>query len=572
MKKRLLPMLLSAAAAVAVIASAAPAKPSPSEQSDVDFQRNLSLFNALTRTLQENYVDSIRTADAFKAAIGAMLNTVDPYTEYYDADDRQSLATLTTGAYGGIGSTVMSRDGNSFFSEPLADAPAYKAGIRAGDKILRIDSVDIPGMKLDEVVKLLKGQPGTPLTVRIQRPFAADSIRDIHIVREKVQEQSVPFYGVIDGNMGYVALTSFIEKSPAEVEEALRSFKDNPEVKGVVLDLRGNGGGLVSSAVEILGFFLPKGTEVLTTKGKTKAAEETYRTTHTPLLPDMPLAVLIDGGSASASEITAGAIQDLDRGVLIGSNSYGKGLVQGTFPLPYDALLKVTIAKYYTPSGRLIQALDYSRRNEDGSVARTPDSLTHVYRTLHGREVRDGGGLTPDSVVEWGKPSRLIYDLVMNHHIFDYATRYAATHPSIPAPGEFVVTDEIFEDFTSSLDTAKVKGYRAGLDLLDAMRTTAESEGFTSPQLEQMLDSLQPLVAPDLHRDLANKREDLSRLLAEEMVGRYYLRRGSSEAVLRYDPGIRAARDILGSPELYRRFLSPAEASVKNKTSKPKKK
>lgn len=303
---------------------------------------------------------------------------------------------------------------------------------------------------------MLRGRPNTPVTLTVQRPYAKDSILTFTLVRELLQQPSVPYYNVI-GNTGYIQLTAFIDKSPAEVKTALESFKGDPRVKNIVIDLRGNGGGLVESAVEILGNFLPKGTEVVRTRGRDASSERIYKTTRSPLFPDIPLAVIIDGGTASASEILAGAVQDLDRGVLVGSRSFGKGLVQTTRQLPYSGLLKVTVAKYYTPSGRLIQALDYAHRNEDGSVSRIPDSLTHVYKTLHGRTIRDGGGLAPDSVIDWGKVNRLVYNVVRDNWSFDYATRYAAEHPQIAPADKFVVTDEIYSDFKQSIDPARLQ-------------------------------------------------------------------------------------------------------------------
>lgn len=550
---RLLPILTAAAIATAGVIGAAN-QPTPPTSHDMAFQRNLALFNALAKTLEENYVDSIRTDEAFQAAIEGMLNTIDPYTEYFNPDDKNALAKLTTGTYGGIGAMILTRDGATYISEPIEGAPAALSGLKAGDKILSIDSVSALGLPGDKVSEMLKGQPGTPVRVKLQRPFATDSIIDLTITREKVYQNSVPYYNVI-GNTGYIRLTSFIDDSPKKIEEALMEFKGNPNVKNIVLDLRGNGGGLVESAVDIVGFFVPKGTEVLRTRGKHPGSEKIYKTTKSPIYPDIPLAVLIDGASASASEITAGALQDLDRAVLIGTNSYGKGLVQGTVELPYDALLKVTVAKYYIPSGRLIQALDYSHRNPDGSVARTPDSLTNVYHTLHGREVRDGGGLKPDSTISWGTPSRLLYDLVANNRIFDYATEYAAGHESIGDPLEFRVTDEMFEDFVARQDTSIIKADRAGLDLLKSLREVAHTDGFENPELTALMDSMQPMLKPDLRRDLYNRRKDLSELIAEEIASRYDYARGRAAASLHSDIGLCTARGILDNPDLYRRIL-----------------
>ena len=555
MKNRLIPTLIAIAFAGIGIWTAR--AESPSTGHDTALARNLYTFNALVKELERTYVDTIRVDEAFKAAVDAMLNTVDPYTEYYPAGDKENLIRMTTGSYGGIGAFVVERNGDTYISDPIFGSPSRLAGMKAGDRILRVDTVDVRGKRSDFTTRLLKGQPGTTVNVTVERPYAGpDSILTFEIERARVQEPSVPYYGVVDGHTGYVRLTSFIESSADSVRSALESFRANPDVTGVVLDLRSNGGGLVESAVEILGFFLPKGTEVMRTRGRDASAVRTYKTTHSPILPDMPLAVLIDGASASASEITAGALQDLDRAVLVGSRSFGKGLVQGTLQLPGDALLKITTAKYYIPSGRLIQALDYSHRNPDGTVARTPDSLTNEYHMRAGRIVRDGGGLSPDSVVKLPEYSQLLYSLMMGHQIFDFATRYVAGHPEIPAPGQFRITDEIYADFVAGVDTAAVKSDKLGVRMVSDLRETARREGFMTDSLSAALDNLLPLVASDLKRDLYNKREEITPFLGEEIVGRYYSTPGQTEYMLADDDELRAAISIISNPALYRRFLS----------------
>ncbi len=523
---------------------------------DAAVSRNLNTFNSMVKELELNYVDSIRTDEAFKAAINGLLSTIDPYTEYYDNEDREALMKMTTGEYGGIGSYIMERDGSSYISGPMEDSPAAKAGLLSGDKILRVDTVDVSKMGSDKVTKLLRGNPSTMVEVTVARPYDPDSIKTFVIERRKLQQPSVPLYTVI-GNTGYVKLTSFIDKSPKEIQEALESFKNNPDVKNVVLDLRGNGGGLVESAVDIVGYFVPKGTKVLSTRGRDVRQEKVYKTTHSPILPDMPLAVLIDGGSASASEITAGALQDLDRAVLIGSTSYGKGLVQSSFPLPYDGLIKVTVAKYYLPSGRLIQALDYSRRNPDGSVARTPDSLTNVFKTSHGREVRDGGGLKPDVNIDWGRTSRLVYNIVRDFWAFDFATKFYSENPSIPSPSEFEITDTIYSDFKRSIDPSRFKYDKACEEMMKEMRTVAEVEGYLNDSTRAQFDILEKMMTHDLNRDLDTHRKDITAYLADEIIGRYYYDRGKTEYSLRNDEALQEAIKILNDPEEYKRYLRP---------------
>lgn len=347
-----------------------------------------------------------------------------------------------------------------------------------------------------------------------------------------------------------------MERSAEEVRLALEDFKKNPQVTNIVLDLRGNGGGLLESAVEIVGYFVPKGTEVLRTRGRNVTEEKVYKTSKNPIFPDIPLAILIDGASASASEITAGAMQDLDRAVLVGSRSFGKGLVQSTRPLPYDGLLKITIAKYYIPSGRLIQALDYSHRNPDGSVARTPDSLTNVYKTAHGREVRDGGGLVPDITIDWGKANRLVYNIVRDHWAFDFATKYAASHPSIPSPCDFEITDDIYAEFKASIDPERLKYDKVCEDMVKQLREVAEAEGYMNDETRNRIDELAELLTHNLDKDLDTHREEISRYLATEIITRYYYERGEVIQDLKRDAAVDTAVNILTDATRLKKILN----------------
>ncbi|MEZ3519727.1 MAG: S41 family peptidase [Muribaculaceae bacterium] len=558
-KLRLWPLLCVAALGAVVCGSRAGAadKEAPVESHDEAYQRNIAIFNALTRELEESYVDSIRVDDAFKAAIRGMLATVDPYTEYYSYDDKEQLSRLTTGAYGGIGSMITGRDGNTYILEPLIGSPAMKAGLKPGDRIVRVDSIDVAGLSVDKTSSHLKGQPGTEVAVTVCRPYVqSDSILTFNIIREKVAEPSVPWYGVVKGNIGYVRLSQFVESSASDVLKALEEFKTDPNVKYIVLDLRSNGGGLVEQAVRILSYFLPKGTEVLRTRGKEASDEKIYKTQQNPVMPDIPMAVLIDGASASAAEITAGALQDLDRAVLIGTRSFGKGLVQGTRMLPYNSMLKVTQAKYYIPSGRLIQALDYSHRNPDGSVARVPDSLTNVYHTLSGREVRDGGGLTPDSIIDPGQLSPLVYSLLAGNHIFDYANRYAATHPAPADVETFSLTDADFSDFTEGINPKKVQYDKLCNNILSDLRSAAEAEGYLSPEVKAAIDSLDKTLDHDLKSDLYTKRPTLEEYITEEIAARYDPGSGRVRRELTSDKALDKAEEIFTTPGLYKSILT----------------
>lgn len=525
---------------------------------DTELRSGLKNFNNIVVRLSESYVDSFPAKRTIDAAIDALLSELDPYTEYYDGEALKAFQTETTGEYAGIGSYIMQRDSVVIFSGPYEGSPAAKAGVRSGDRILRIDSVRTVGMPSDSVTRLLRGKPGTNVRVRVQRPYAGpDSIIDIDITRAKLQLPSVPYWGVTRSDIGYIKLNSFMETSASEVRKALEAFKADPRVKGVVLDLRGNGGGLLRSAVEIVGYFVPKGTEVLRTKGREPGDVKVYRTTHKPIMEDMPLAILIDGASASASEITAGALQDRDRAVLIGSRSFGKGLVQSTLPLGEDNMLKLTTAKYYIPSGRLIQALDYSRRNADGSVAPTPDSLCNTFKTLHGRPVKDGGGLKPDIEIDWGTPSRLVYNLVRDNWIFDYATRYAASHPTIPSAEEFVITDSIYADFKAGIDPKRLKYDKVCEDMLDQLEKVAKVEGYLNDSTTAEFAAMRRLLTHDLSRDLDTHRERIASYLASDIVGRYYYQKGEAIQNIKQDAALDSAANLLRHPAALQKLLRP---------------
>lgn len=529
-------------------------------------QRNLSTFNDIVKQLDMNYVDSLRPSESLRTAIEALLGTIDPYTEYYSSEDQEKLQRMTTGEYGGIGSYIMQRDGSAYISQPMEGAPAAVAGLRAGDRILRVDTVDVSGKGSDDVTKLLRGQPGTVVNVTVGRPYSADSIVSVRIERAKLQEPSVPYY-TVKGKTGYLRLTSFLMSSPEEVRKVLEEFKDKG-IQNIVLDLRGNGGGLIESAVEILSNFVPKGTEVVRTRYRDSSKEKVYKTKHDPVFNDIPMAVLIDGGTASASEITAGALQDLDRAILVGSRSFGKGLVQNTIPLPYSGVLKVTVAKYYIPSGRLVQAVDYSHRNADGSVGRVPDSLTNVYHTLHGREVRDGGGLKPDTLIDWGAPNRLVYNAVADNWVFDYATRYAAEHPEIVPADEFAITDEIYDDFKKSIDPEKFKYDKVCEEMLKRLRETAKAEGYMNPETEAQLDTLAKMLTHNLDKDLDTHRKEISVYLGSEIVGRYYYDRGRMAYELLDDKAFADAVSIMENPALYNSILGHKAINEGKKSGK----
>ena len=524
-----------------------------------EITRNLDIFNALYKELQTNYVDSIDAEKSINTAIAAMLNDIDPYTEYFPASAQEDLTMMTSGEYAGIGSLIVEKPGQGvFISEPYFGTPSQEAGLKAGDLIMMIDNDTVTSWHSAQVSERLKGQAGTPLKVTVKRPYVQDSIITFDLMRRKIQMPAVPYYGVVKDNVGYIYLTSFTDKAANDVRNALIELKKDPRVKSIVLDLRGNRGGLLEAAVKIVGLFVPKNTEVLRTRGKGLLNEKVYKTTSAPIDTKIPLAVFIDGASASSSEITAGALQDLDRAVIIGSRSFGKGLVQSTRQLPYDGMLKVTIAKYYIPSGRLIQAIDYSHRNPDGSVARIPDSLTNVFTTIHGREVRDGGGITPDVKIDYGEVNRLTYNIVSDNWAFNYATKYAAEHPEIAAAEDFVITDSIFNDFKSFIDPDKFNYDKVCESMLAALKSTAEIEGYMNDSTKAEFAVLEGLLKHNLSHDLDNNREDIEGILAGEIVKRYYYQKGQVIETLKRDVTIDSAEVILNDKARYNAILSPA--------------
>lgn len=550
MKRIIRGALLCAAIVTAGIVSAQKSK-------DISVARGLNTFSSIVKELEMNYVDTINSETAFKGAIDAMLQTVDPYTVYYPKEDREDISQMTTGEYAGIGALLLYKDGGTYVSEPFENSPAYKGGLRAGDRLLKVDTVDVSKFTVDKVSKLLRGRPDTQVRIRVQRPYVQDSILNFTVTRAKIRNSSVPYAGVLPDSIGYIRITQFIEDTGKDVRAALDSFQATaPGLKGVIIDLRGNGGGLLEQAVDVASNFVPKGTEIVRTIGRDKNATKIYKTMRKPLYPDMPVAVLTDGGTASASEILAGAMQDLDRGVLVGTRSFGKGLVQTTRPLPYGGVLKVTVAKYYTPSGRLIQSLDYKHRNPDGSAARVPDSLTHAYKTLHGRTIRDGGGLQPDSTVNWKKVNRLVYNVVSDNWSWDFANKFKATHPTIPTADKFVITDSVYNEFKAFIDPKKFKYDSAMEEATEALRKVADEEGYINDETTAAFDSLKKLLTHNLDRDLDTHRKHIEEYLGGEIVSRYYFDRGRTQYGIRDDEGVDAARGILKDKALYKRILS----------------
>lgn len=530
-------------------------------QSDNRFEvsKNLDIFNALVKEAEMFYVDSMDVEKSVRRGIDAMLGGLDPYTEYYPESEMETLKLMTTGEYGGIGSLIRQRNnkGGVVIAEPTEGMPAALAGLKAGDRILAIDTVDVTDATSERVSTLLKGVPNTTFTIKIQRP-GEKKPREIEITRKQIVTPQVVYYGVRQDSIGYIYLQGFTDKSAQEVKEAFLDLKQNHHVKALILDLRNNGGGVLEGAVQIVGMFVPKGSEVISTRGKVKQWDRTYRTPVDPIDTVMPMAVLINGGSASASEIVSGSLQDMDRAVLIGQRSFGKGLVQSTRDLPYDGKLKVTISKYYIPSGRCIQQLDYSHRREDGSVGAVPDSLTSVFYTSKGRPVRDGGGVRPEFEVEEPKTPTMLYYLAADTVLFDFVTDWAQKHPKIAPIESFEVTDEDFEALKHYAMEKNFTYDRQSEKALKNLREVAEFEGYLDED-STLFAALETKLTPNLERDFDRFKDQVKKVLASEIVKRYYYQSGNLQESLKDDKVLDKALEVLADPALYAKTLSAPE-------------
>ena len=548
-------------AVLAIAVSAAANTRSPKNE----VARNLDIFNALYKALQTSYVDTIDATASINTAIYSMLADIDPYTEYYPEDDQEEFTVISTGEYGGIGSNIMQRlnpdrrtpKEPTRVTNPRKGTPSAKAGLLPGDVFLTIDGDTVTSLMSSKVSEKLKGQPGTTVHITVKRPYAQDSILSFDVVREKISINPVPYFGMMqNGTTGYINLETFNEKSAPAVRDALVELKKQG-AKELILDLRGNPGGILEGAVQIAGFFLPKGTEVVRTRGRGLVNEKTYKTTERPIDTEIPLVVLTDASTAASSEILSGALQDLDRAVVIGERSFGKGLVQSSRPLPYNGLLKVTIARYYTPSGRCVQAIDYSHRNPDGSVSRVPDSLTNVFHTAKGRVVRDGGGITPDITIKRPEMSRLVFNIVNGLWDLDYAIKYRAGHPTVLPPDQFEITDSIYEDFKTFINPDEFKYDRVCEMIIDELEKAAEVEGYQNEQVKETITSLRSQLRHDLSHDLDIHREEIATYLAREIMNNYYHDEGRIQQSLRFDKDIEKALEILSDPAAYKAILTP---------------
>ena len=502
--------------------------------------------NAIIKELNRSYVDSLPVDRIQRAGIDAMLESLDPYTMYVPEEDNEDFEFMIGKTYGGIGAIIYKPDteSNVIINEPYAGSPAANAGLRCGDEIVTIDGKTVRGLKADEATSRMKGNPGTTVVFGVKKAFGGDGWKqgdtvEVRIVRQRIHLPDVEYAGMLNDTTGYILQTGFTERVSEDVRNAYLKLKAQG-MKKLVLDLRGNGGGLLQEAVNIVSLFVPKGSVVVSSKGNENHPEEVFRTMREPVDTEIPIVVLVDSGTASSSEIVSGAFQDLDRATILGYRTYGKGLVQSVRPLPYNGQLKVTTAKYYTPSGRCIQAIDYSHRNEDGSVGHIPDSLTREFRTAHGRPVRDGGGITPDDTLTFRSYSRLVYSLVLGGIVDQYALDYGRRHESIAALDDFHFSDADYEDFIQ-FAMGKKFDYRSGARALyDQMKRELDRDGM-SDSMKDEIEALGKKLEIEKRDFLLLKKDEIIPFIEEEIAVRYYFQEAGVKVRLRYDTALKEA-------------------------------
>lgn len=513
--------------------------------------KSLEIMDQIYEHLDLYFVDEPQEGKLSKTAIDAMLKELDPYTVYYHESNIEDYRLLTTGQYGGIGALIRQIGDYTFISEPYEDCPAAKSGLKAGDKILSIDGKNMAKKSTDEVSDALKGPKGTSIEVEIERK--GEGKKKMTIARDEIKIPDVPYFGMLKGDVGYVKLNSFTQTAAADVKNAIQKLQADG-AKRLVLDLRGNGGGLLIEAVKIVNFFVPKNQTVVTTKGRVKEENRVYVTLEEPFVQDMPLAVLVDGGSASASEIVSGALQDLDRAVIIGETSFGKGLVQRTYDLKYGSKIKITIAKYYTPSGRCVQRLEYYDKDRSAKPKEIPDSLLKTFQTRNGRNVIDGRGIEPDVEVESADLSRLTAVLLTSNCIFNFATDYVMSHGTIDKAENFKLTDAEYIEFQKFALSQDFNYTTASEEALKKMKETAEKEGYFN-EIKADYEDMISKVTPSKERDIQKFKSEISELLENEIISRYYFQKGRTVASLKNDLVVQRALSILTDSKEYNTIL-----------------
>ncbi len=526
------------------------------QDSYFEISKNLDIFVSVYKNVNTYYVDETQPGELMKTGIDAMLKKLDPYTVYYPESDIEDYRFMTTGQYGGIGALISRKKGFVYISEPYENFPADKAGLRAGDKILMVDGKSAEGKSTSEISSFLKGEPNTSLVITIER-YGEEQPREVTVTREEIKIKDVPYYGLAEEKTGYIKLNGFTESASAEVKAALKDLKEKHQITSLVLDLRGNGGGLLREAVSIVGLFVPVGTKVVETKGKLTDWNQTYFTTAPPIDTAINLVVLINGSSASASEIVSGTIQDLDRGVIIGSNSFGKGLVQQTRDLKYNSKMKLTVAKYYIPSGRCIQRLDYSHKDPNGKAMTVPDSLRKEFKTIGGRIVLDGAGIEPEVKVEGPIASSILISLVQKQLIFDYANAFRNTHDSIGDPSTYSVSNEDYDDFKKFLE-GKDYDYSTETErLLKRLEKAVEEEKYAE-QIQKDLAKLETAIFKNKAKDLDLFQDQIRKYMSGEIVTRYHYQTGRIEHNMHFDEDMLEAKRILADLDAYHAILNGA--------------
>ena len=511
------------------------------KQNNFEIAKSLDIYNSLLRELNLNYVDEINPGELNETAIKAMLEGLDPYTVFIPESDIENAKFMTTGEYGGIGAIIQYDGEFTRISDPYEGWPAQKAGIIAGDAILEVNGVDCKKKNTQEVSNLLKGQPGTEVTLKLKR-YGQEQPLEIKLKREKVKIDNIPYYKVFDNGIAYLSLSGFTRDAAKEVKEKFVEMKKGNELKGFVIDLRGNGGGLMNEAVDIVNLFIPKGKPVVSMKGKAATANSMHPTTNEPVDLEIPLAILVDGSSASASEIVAGAIQDYDRGVIIGQRTFGKGLVQNILPLSYNTQMKVTVAHYYIPSGRCIQEIDYSHKKDTAQMKK--DTLGKAFKTMGGRTVYEGHGITPDVKVSRDPYATVTAYLFGKNYIFDYANKFYSEHKSIAPAERFQIDEATYQDFMKFVKDKKFSYTTESEKAIEKLKKTAKEEGYLE-KIKPQIDLLEKNLAAEKDNDLLNNRKDIEELLRSEIVGRYYYQKGRIVASLNDDPDLKRAFEIL---------------------------
>lgn len=523
------------------------------EDNGFELSKNLEIFTSVYRNLHLNYVDEINPGQLMKTAIDAMLSKLDPYTNYIPESDIEDVKLQLMGQYGGIGALIHQKDGKVIISEPYEGLPAYKAGLKAGDIIIEVNGQNAKDKNTDQVREYLRGQAGSEINIKVLRD-GKELEKKFH--REEITLQNVPYYGIVKNNIGYIKLNEFTKDAGNNVLNAYKDLKNkNKDLKGLVIDLRGNGGGLLNEAVNIVNIFVEKGQTIVSTKGKITEKNQTFKTMFSPTDLNIPIVVLVDGSSASASEIVAGSLQDLDRAVIMGERTYGKGLVQNIIPLTYNAQMKVTVSKYYIPSGRCIQAIDYSHRDDNGRANKIPDSLKTAFKTKGGRVVYDGFGIEPDINLESVYASPIAISIITKFLAFDFASEFVKKNSSIPSPRDFKITDEIYNDFVEFIKDKDYTYSTIAERIVNDLQETSNKEKYGEDILNE-IKNLKSKLESDKKNDLIKFKDEIKDILLSEIVVRYYNQKGRIEALLQSDKDVKRATELLINQLEYKKILN----------------